>query len=189
MGIALTLAALHRGAQVTLVHGPLDASLKAQLPATIKTIAITHAAEMEQAMLSHQPEADWVIMAAAVADVRPRHRATYKLPKSELPTHLELETVADIATQLAQKLTPQQTFIGFAAQTGDILIPAIEKLHRKGFDMIVANPVDQPQSGFASDQNSAILIHKNGQQQAIGMTSKLSLAHRIYDFILYQNLT
>jgi phosphopantothenoylcysteine decarboxylase / phosphopantothenate---cysteine ligase len=189
MGLALAQAAIHRGASVTLVHGPMEPALIAMVPDAVETIAVTSAAEMEQALLNYQPQADWIVMAAAVADVRPKQQATYKLPKSEMPSELSLEFVPDIATQLAQRRAPKQTLIGFAAQTGDILAPALEKLERKGFDLIVANPVDQPQSGFASTHNQAILIHAQGHQQTIPHTTKLSLAHRIYDGVLYQNLT
>lgn len=182
MGIALAQAARHRGAQVTLVHGPLEAELLQQLGG-ICAIAAPTAAAMAQAMLGHQPQADWVIMAAAVADVRPARVAATKLPKSELPSDLPLEPVPDIVAALATARQPQQLIVGFAAQTGEIVPPAKAKLIRKGLDAIVANPVDRPSSGFGSNQTQAVLIDRAGRQRISPPGSKLELAHRLYDFL------
>lgn len=184
MGIALALAAQHRGAQVTLVHGPLTPELAATLPTGIPAVALTTAAEMEQAMLSQLPQADWVIMAAAVADVRPVHTAPSKLPKKELPLELALESVPDIARELAARKSAGQRVIGFAAQTGDIVTPAVAKLQQKQLDAIVANPIDQPGSGFGSADNRAVILSADGRQLKVGQCSKLQLAHHLYDFLL-----
>jgi phosphopantothenoylcysteine decarboxylase/phosphopantothenate--cysteine ligase len=184
MGIALAQAALHRGAAVTLVHGPLEPHLQATLPEALTPVGVNSAADMQQALLSHLPQADWILMAAAVADVRPRHRADHKLPKADLPAALELETVPDIVAQLAQRKQTHQTLIGFAAQTGDILPPARDKLLRKGLDAIVANPIDQPDSGFGSDRNQAIFLDRTGRQRALTAGRKLAIAHQIYDAVL-----
>ena len=136
MGIALAQAAIHRGASVTLVHGPLTHELDQTIPATVDRMAVTTAAEMEAAMMHQCPRAEWIIMAAAVADVRPSHTATGKLPKKELPNPLHLSFVPDIVAQLSKKKLPHQLIVGFAAQTGDILPPAQAKLQRKQLDAI-----------------------------------------------------
>lgn len=183
MGLALAQAAAYRGAQVTLVHGPLLAPLPAGLD-PMQRVAVTSAEAMQQALVQALPQADWVIMAAAVADVRPRDRAPEKLPKAKLPTTLPLEPVPDILQTLASLKTPAQKLVGFAAQTGDVVSPAWEKLRRKGLDAIVANPVDQPQSGFGSDWNQAVLLSRSGAQQAVAPCLKRQLAHQIYDFLL-----
>ncbi|TVP65761.1 MAG: bifunctional phosphopantothenoylcysteine decarboxylase/phosphopantothenate--cysteine ligase CoaBC [Leptolyngbya sp. LCM1.Bin17] len=180
MGVALALAALHRGARVTLVHGPIADTLQARL-GSVQTIGVTSAVEMHQAMIHHLPQADWVVMAAAVADVKPATQADSKLAKAELPALLPLVPVPDILTDLAQRRQPHQKLIGFAAQTGDIVSPALDKLQRKGLDAIVANPVDVADSGFGSDRNQAIIITRNGDQIAIPPCSKLSMAHQIFD--------
>lgn len=180
MGIALAQAAHHRGAQVTLVHGPLEDALKQRLLG-IQAIGVTTAADMLQTMLAQLPTADWIFMAAAVADVKPAIQATTKLPKRDLPTALPLEAVPDIVATLSEKRTPQQRLVGFAAQTGDIIPPALDKLKRKGLDAIVANPIDQPESGFGSDTNQAVILDKTGQQIPIPPCSKLEMAHRILD--------
>lgn len=187
MGIALAQAATHRGANVTLVHGPLDEMAIHALPTRIQTISTLSATEMHQAMMQHLAIADWIIMAAAVADVKPADYSAEKLPKSALPDALPLSPVPDIVATLSQSKQAHQRLIGFAAQSGDIVTPAKEKLQRKHLDAIVANPIDQPNSGFGSDQNQAVFIDSQGRQQAIAPCSKLHMAHQLLDFI--QTLT
>lgn len=182
MGVALAQAALHRGAAVTLVHGPIEATLLEPLQNT-RRIAVTSAAEMHQAMTECLPDADWIILSAAVADVKPAEFHASKLPKAELPTCLPLAPVVDIAAALSQLKHPQQRLIGFAAQTGEIVTPALEKLQRKQLDAIAANPIDQPNSGFGSDQNQAILLDNTGRKVAIAPCTKLQMAHQLYDFV------
>lgn len=184
MGIALAQAAIHRGAQVTLVHGPLTRELAMTLPSSMRTVPVTTAREMETAMLSALPLADWVVMSAAVADVRPAKTASHKLPKKDLPTHLPLAIVPDIVAQLAQKKADHQRIVGFAAQTGDIVPAALTKLKAKKLDAIVANPIDQPDSGFGSPNNQATIFLANGQQKQLDHGSKLLLAHQLYDFLI-----
>jgi phosphopantothenoylcysteine decarboxylase/phosphopantothenate--cysteine ligase len=123
-------------------------------------------------------------MAAAVADVRPRDRAPEKLPKAALPDSLPLSPVPDIVAQLSQLKQPTQVLIGFAAQTGEIEPPALKKLQAKGLDAIVANPIDQSDSGFGSNFNQAILLSREGQKQVIPQCSKRHLAHHIFDFAI-----
>lgn len=183
MGLALAFAAQHRGAKVTLVHGPLSAELAATLPSGMVTVATPSAADMEAAMLTHFPKADWAIMAAAVADVRPAVACDRKLPKKELPNQLPLEFVPDIVAQLSARKSPSQKVIGFAAQTGDIVTPALDKLQRKQLDAIVANPVDKPGSGFGSADNEAVILTADQRQLTVTHGSKLRLAHCLYDFL------
>lgn len=182
MGVALAQAALHRGATVTLVHGTMDGALL-RLARGAQQILTPTAAAMHQAMLAHQATADWILLAAAVADVQPATYAASKLPKSALPQALPLLPVPDIAADLGAHRVPQQRLIGFAAQTGDIVPPALEKLRRKHLDAIATNPIDQPEGGFGSDRNQAILIDHTERQQPIPLGSKLHLAHALYDFI------
>jgi phosphopantothenoylcysteine decarboxylase / phosphopantothenate---cysteine ligase len=183
MGIALGLAAIHRGAKVTCVHGVMDTKLVDSLP-QIHTISITNAEEMEKQMLSYFPEANITIMAAAVADVKPVDYHQEKLAKNHLPSSLKLTPVPDIITQLSALKQANQKLIGFAAQTGDILTPAQEKLTRKKLDAIAANPIDLADSGFASDNNQAIFIDKHSRLKQLPKCSKLIMAHELLDFIL-----
>ena len=180
MGLAVAQAAMHRGANVTLVYGPATW----EVPLGIRGIPVVTAAEMQQAMLSSFPDADWIIMAAAVADVKPAEYSTQKLPKKALPSSLPLEWVPDIVAQLGRIKQPHQRLMGFAAQTGDIVKPALQKLQEKKLDAIAANPIDLPNSGFGSDRNQAILIDRKGRQLEIASCSKLEMAHYLLDFVL-----
>jgi phosphopantothenoylcysteine decarboxylase/phosphopantothenate--cysteine ligase len=182
MGIALAQAALHRGATVTLVHAGVASQLLSVLQG-VRLIPTDSAEEMRQAMQLYFPQADWIIMAAAVADVKPATRHAEKLPKANLPTSLPLEPVPDIVAELATSKQPQQKLIGFAAQSGDIVTPALEKLQRKKLDAIAANPIEQPDSGFGSDRNQAVFLDRQGRQQTIAPCSKLEMAHQLFDFV------
>ena len=123
MGLALSSAALHRGADVTLVRG----AASWDIPLGVKGITVDTAEEMRLKMLECLPDADMIIMSAAVADVKPKEYSPQKLPKKLLPEALILENVEDIITQLANSKRENQKLIGFAAQTGDIVTPAREK--------------------------------------------------------------
>ncbi|HEY9707284.1 MAG TPA: bifunctional phosphopantothenoylcysteine decarboxylase/phosphopantothenate--cysteine ligase CoaBC [Oculatellaceae cyanobacterium] len=179
MGLALAQAAMHRGANVTLVHAPATW----EVPIGIRAIGVVSAAQMRQAMLECFPDADVIVMAAAVADVKPAEYAAQKLPKKLLPTALPLEPVPDILAELGERKQPHQRLIGFAAQTGDIVTPALEKLRNKKLDAIAANPIDQPDSGFGSDRNRAIFIDNQNRQVEISPCTKLQMAHHLFDFV------
>jgi phosphopantothenoylcysteine decarboxylase/phosphopantothenate--cysteine ligase len=182
MGVAIALAAAHRGASVTLVCGAIDRQLIPNNP-QICSISAPNAASMQQAIEEHYNDADWTIMAAAVADVKPAHYTTGKLAKQDLPSSLELAPVNDILAELGKRKQKDRLLVGFAAQTGDIITPAIEKLKRKNLDAIVANPVDVVGAGFASDTNQAIIIDRRGRQQEISSRTKLELGHILLDFL------
>jgi phosphopantothenoylcysteine decarboxylase / phosphopantothenate---cysteine ligase len=188
MGLALAQAAVHRGGIITLVHSALpDISIDRR----INLLPVVNSEQMHDRLLAQFPAADLTIMAAAVADVKPAHYSDQKLPKQQLPTALELLPVPDIIAALSKIRQPHQKMIGFAAQTGDIVPPAIEKLERKQLDAIVANPVDLPDRGFGSDRNQAVIIKKSrdlAQPQQydrieIQPCAKLEMAHQILDSI------
>jgi phosphopantothenoylcysteine decarboxylase/phosphopantothenate--cysteine ligase len=187
MGIAVAQAALHRGAAVTLVHCITDSQLldavKGVSPKMRLVNAIT-AEGMREGMLECFPDADLTVMAAAVADVRPAQYHREKLPKRSLPNSLPLAPVADILAELGKLKRPHQKLIGFAAQTGDIVKPALKKLRAKKLDAIVANPIDKIDAGFGSNTNQAILINAAGKQVEIAPCSKLEMAHRLFDFAM-----
>ncbi|QDL10528.1 bifunctional phosphopantothenoylcysteine decarboxylase/phosphopantothenate--cysteine ligase CoaBC [Brasilonema octagenarum UFV-E1] len=179
MGLALAQAALHRGASVTLVHAPASWDV----PLGVQAIPVVSADQMRASMVEYLPSADIIVMSAAVADVKPREYSQHKLPKKSLPQALPLEPVPDIVGELARLKQSHQQLIGFAAQTGDIVTPALEKLHSKNLDAIIANPIDEPDSGFGSDHNRAIFLDQQGQRIEIPPCSKLEMAHRIFDFL------
>jgi phosphopantothenoylcysteine decarboxylase/phosphopantothenate--cysteine ligase len=181
MGLAIAQAAVHRGARVTLVYGE---AIGWYPPVDITAVPVVNAAQMQQKMHEYLSSADVIVMTAAVADVKPRDYSPAKLPKGSLPDSLPLEPVPDIIAELARHKQPHQYLIGFAAQTGDILTPAREKLNRKKLDAIVANPIDQTDSGFGSDRNQAIFLDQQGRQEVIPSSSKLQMAHQIFDLVL-----
>jgi phosphopantothenoylcysteine decarboxylase / phosphopantothenate---cysteine ligase len=180
MGLALAQAAWHRGAMVHLIQA---GDLLPPVHDTLTTTQVTTAAQMQSALQAAFPQTDWTLMAAAVADVRPQQTILGKMAKQELPSALPLAPVPDLVQELGQMKQAHQRIIGFAAQTGDILTPAKEKLQRKGLDAIVANPIDQAGSGFGSDSNQAIFIDRHGQQTPIPLCSKLLMAHKILDLV------
>lgn len=179
MGLAIAQAAAHRGAEVTLIGTwPQEA-----VAAGIALVPASSAARMHQALLERFERADWAILAAAVADIKPASYWAHKRPKRSLPTSLPLAWVPDIAADLGARKQPHQTTIGFAAQTGETVVPAREKLARKQLDAIAANPIDAPDAGFGSETNRATLLDAWGRERAIGPCSKFELAHGLLDFV------
>ena len=97
-----------------------------------------------------------------------------------------MEYIPDIIANLAQQKRSAQILVGFAAQTGsesEIIAAALDKLQRKGLDAIAANAVNHAETGFGTDTNQAIFLHKDGKQQQTPLCSKLELAHRLFDFL------
>lgn len=177
MGLAIAEAAADRGAEVTLVLGP------SELDSTVARVErVVSAEQMRAATLAAFPEADWIVLAAAVADVKPADLAAEKLPKAKLAEAIAIAPVPDIAAELGARKQPHQCLVGFAAQTGDPVLPARAKLERKQLDGIVANPV-APGVGFASDRNCATLISRNGTQRELPAADKFAIAHHILDWM------
>jgi phosphopantothenoylcysteine decarboxylase/phosphopantothenate--cysteine ligase len=130
--------------------------------------------------------ADWLevfVGAAAVADFTPKQVATTKLRRSETERLLlELEPTADILMALRQR-HPDAFLVGFAAEVGEPLEKAKEKLAHKGLDMIVANDVSQPDAGFGADTNRCTFITMDGQIKTLPLLTKLEVAHQLWDFV------
>ncbi len=185
MGRAIAQAAIDRGATVTLVHGG-NTDIPMIPSPNFRLISVVSADEMYQTMLAHFPTTDYTILSAAVADVKPAHYSPEKVPKNNLPECLPLASVPDIAATLGTQKQPQQILVGFAAQTGNFVKPAREKMARKNLDYIVANPIDRVEGGFGSDQNQCIILGKAGLEQSIPLCSKLQLAHYLLDHLKAQ---
>jgi phosphopantothenoylcysteine decarboxylase / phosphopantothenate---cysteine ligase len=181
MGVALAEAALARGARVTIVAGNVSVAL----PGDADVIRVETTAQMRDAVLDVVDGADALIMAAAVADFRPRRTATTKLTRDEGLT-IELEPTEDILAGAAAAVRapgarqPRPVLVGFAAETGS-LDRAAEKLRRKGVDLLVANDVSEAGSGFGSDTNRVTILAADGPEQALPMLSKREAAERILD--------
>ena len=176
MGFAVAEAARDRGAEVVLVAGPT--CLRPPLGARL--VPVRTAAEMLDAVLREEPSADALIMSAAVADFRPAVAAEQKIKKTGEALALSLEPTVDILGALAER--PRRGVrVGFAAETERLVERARQKLQQKRLDLIVANDVTVPGSGFGSEQNQAVLIARDGREEPLPLMPKIQLAHRILD--------
>jgi phosphopantothenoylcysteine decarboxylase/phosphopantothenate--cysteine ligase len=175
MGYAIAEAAQARGAQVVLVTGPTALPT----PRGVEVVAVATAEEMTKALSAHLAWSTAVIMAAAVADFRPKHPASQKMHKQGRtdPT-LDLELTTDILASLSAQRTTQ-LMVGFAAETSDLIAHAKDKLTAKGLDLIVANDVTTEGAGFGSDQNAATLIDRQGSMTELPLMPKRALADAI----------
>ena len=181
MGAALAAAALDRGARVTLVVGHATA----ELPAGADIVRLETSAEMRDAVLDLVVDCDALIMAAAVADFRPRRVAATKLTRDEGLT-LELEPTEDILAGASATVRalgardPRPILVGFAAETGSIE-RAADKLRRKGLDLLVANDVSEPGSGFGTDTNRVTILSADGTEEPFPLMAKRAVADLVLD--------
>ncbi len=180
MGYAIAEAARERGLLVTLVSGPVNL----QPPEGVEVINIESAADMAQAMKNSAENADIIVMAAAVADYRPKQYSTSKVKKSDGDMCIELERTEDILLSLGKNKKPGQILVGFAAETDDLLKNAQGKLERKNLDYIAANIVGVPGRGFAADNNAITLIGRDGSQTEFALQSKKDLAEALLQHLL-----
>jgi phosphopantothenoylcysteine decarboxylase/phosphopantothenate--cysteine ligase len=179
MGYALARAARWRGARVILISGPTHLAG----PANVERVLVQTAEEMRDAVRRYYPETTILIMAAAVADYRPRQPAEQKLKKESSTLFLELEPTPDILSDLRPE-RGNRIVAGFAAETEDLLNRARAKLERKGLDLIVANDVTQEGAGFDLDTNIVTLMDAHGETTALPKLSKAEVAERILDAIV-----
>ncbi|MBE3598898.1 MAG: bifunctional phosphopantothenoylcysteine decarboxylase/phosphopantothenate--cysteine ligase CoaBC [Limnochordaceae bacterium] len=185
MGHAIARLARWRGADVVLVTGPTAL----EPPFGVETVRVETGEQMRQACLDRAGEADAIIMAAAVADFRPRSPAPTKIKKDDLVAHsaplltVALEPTPDILQELARRRRPGQILVGFAAETGDLEALARRKLAAKGVDLIVANDVTRPGAGFESDTNAALLLGADGTRVDVPLVTKEALAERILEWV------
>lgn len=182
-GYALAQAALDAGAEVVLVTAP--ASLIP--PYGAKVIKVRTAAEMLDAVLSETHDADALIMAAAVADFRPRIPQTQKIKKETEISSLELEATPDILVAVAERrahLGFPRRVIGFAAESEDLLTNAQSKLQRKRLDMIVANDISAQNAGFEVDTNQVTLLFADGRVEALPLMGKDQVAEVVIGHLI-----
>ncbi len=176
MGYALARVARRRGADVCLVSGP--STLAA--PAGVERVPVRSALEMQQVLADRFSLTDVLIMSAAVSDYRPAGFAGHKIKRDGPEIQVKLVHNPDILAGLGANKT-RQILVGFAAETQDVLQHAQDKLKRKYLDMIVANDVSAPDSGFAVDTNQVILIHRSGTVESLPLLSKEEVAERVLD--------
>jgi phosphopantothenoylcysteine decarboxylase/phosphopantothenate--cysteine ligase len=178
MGAAIAQAALDRGASVTLVA----ASVSVALPAGADVVEVETTAQLRAAVLDALPGADALVMAAAVADFRPRSAAGAKLTRGAGFT-LELEPTEDILAEaaiVAPGLEPRPVLVGYAAETGS-LDRAPDKLRRKGVDLLVGNDVTEAGSGFGSPTNRVSIFDRDGGVDELPLIAKREVADRLLD--------
>jgi len=173
MGYALAEAARDRGAKVSLITAP--ASLIK--PIGVDVVTTSTAQEMYQAVGNMVPQADVLIMAAAVADYRPTNAAKDKIKKGESGLTLELELTPDILGSVKGDFIK----VGFAAESSNLVENAKQKLQQKGLDIIVANDITQSDSGFGSDNNRVTIIDREGKIDSLPLLPKREVADKILD--------
>ncbi len=179
MGYAIARAAALRGAEVTLVSGPVAIDP----PAHVNVVSITSAADMAEAVKSRFAETDMVIKAAAVADYRPVTVADQKIKKQEGAASIELERTEDILSWLGANKQPGQVVCGFSMETENLIDNSRAKLAKKKADMIVANSLRTAGAGFGTDTNVVTLITADAQQE-LPMMPKDDVADAILDALL-----
>lgn len=179
MGYAIAQAAARRGAQVTLVSGPV--ALK-RLP-YVETVDVVSAQEMFEAVAVRAAEQDILIKAAAVADYRPMMVAEDKMKKSDDALSIPLERTQDILGWLGQHRRPGQFLCGFSMETQNMVENSRKKLEKKRVDMIAANNLKVEGAGFGVDTNLLTLITKDGMDE-LPMVTKEAAADLLLDSIL-----
>ena len=181
MGIALACELQKRGAEVTLVLGPVG--VVPDLPG-IRMICVKTAAEMYEACMEVFPEADMAIMAAAVADYTPMHTAAEKIKKSGETLPLELKKTRDILKSLGEIKTKNQVLVGFALETNEEKKHALAKLETKNADIIVLNSLRDAGAGFGKDTNKVTLFTRDGREFPFETKSKQAVAADITDTLI-----
>ena len=170
MGYAIAAACRQVSPHVTLVSGPVALPV----PAGVKCVPVTTAAEMACEVFRQYTKTDVVIMAAAVCDYQPRHVAGQKIKKNGKRFSLELEPTTDILLELGKRKR-RQILVGFAAETNDLTRHALDKLRRKNLDLIVANDL----RAFEGDTNRVTLFFFDGRIERLPKLSKRIVAREL----------
>lgn len=178
MGYAIAAEAIKRGAKVTLVTGPT-----ALVPPRCRVICVVSASDMHRAVLKEARRADLIIMTAAVSDFTPVSFLRHKVKKKDAPLTLTLKPTKDILKELGDRKRPGQILVGFAAETKNLKMSALDKMRRKNLDAIVANRVGVKGSGFAGDRNEALLLSASGGIRRLSRMTKKAMAKEILSFL------
>jgi phosphopantothenoylcysteine decarboxylase/phosphopantothenate--cysteine ligase len=180
MGVAIAADASRRGADVRLILGPGAVAP----PPGVATELVVTAEEMRVAVLREAAGADVVVMAAAVADFRPKAVSEQKLKKDQGPPELLLEPTPDILAELGEARDQRPVLVGFAAETADVEQAGRRKLALKGVDLLVANRVGRDGTGFGSEANEAIVLDPAGVVESMRTWTKPELAAAILDRVV-----
>ncbi len=177
MGVAVAAAAWRRGADVTLIAGPLAVAP----PVGATVVSVGTAAEMRDAVAAALPEADVLIMAAAPADFRPATVADQKIKKDRAPSTLALEPTDDILLATQESRAPGAIIVGFALETQAAVAGGRDKLRRKDLDLVVVNDATEPGAGFAVETNRVTLVAEGEPDQVLPLLPKSEVADAILD--------
>lgn len=176
MGYAIAEAAQRRGAEVALVSGPVQLSP----PPGVEIVYVETAREMLAAVEARFDRCDVLICTAAVADYRPSQYSDKKIKKTQQELTIELERNPDILLEMGRRKT-RQVVVGFAAETGDPVPSAMDKLVRKNCDLVVANDVTLEGAGFGADTNRVTLVGREGLVDDLPLMSKRDVAGKVLD--------
>jgi phosphopantothenoylcysteine decarboxylase / phosphopantothenate---cysteine ligase len=183
-GYALARTAAARGARVTLI----EANTGLPDPAGVDVVRVGTAVQLREAVLKAAPDADVVVMAAAVADFRPETYATGKIKKKDGqdPEPIVRVRNPDILAEIAaDRPRPEQLVVGFAAETDDVLANGRAKLARKGCDLLVVNEVGERKT-FGSEENEAVVLGADGSETAVPYGPKEALADTVWDLVVHR---
>ncbi|MDW3212922.1 MAG: bifunctional phosphopantothenoylcysteine decarboxylase/phosphopantothenate--cysteine ligase CoaBC [Ilumatobacteraceae bacterium] len=178
-GYAIAAEAALRGANVTIVS-----TVDLPVPHGAEIVPVDTAADMEAAMQRLAPTSDVVIMAAAVADFRPKVAAPNKLKKHDGVPEIVLEPTPDILAGLGAAKPAGQVLVGFAAETDDLVANAERKLAAKHLDLIVANDVGAPSTGFRHDTNAVTILAPGAEPHVVPLADKRTIAASVIDRIV-----
>ncbi len=179
MGFAVARAAEHRGGKVSLVTGPTNLAD----PNHVSVIRVRTAQEMAAEVFERMDASDIIVKTAAVSDYRPQDQVGYKIKKGEEEHVLVLEKNLDILKELGRR-KKHQILVGFAAETENLEENAAKKLAEKHLDMIAANLIGEPSSGFGTDTNTVTLFYKDGTKESLPTMHKDGVAHVLLDRIV-----
>lgn len=180
MGIALAEELAERGTEVTLILGP---TVNRPDHPGVRVVSVMSAQEMFEACSRVFADTDIAVLAAAVADYRPKIFSETKIKKKEGELTLDLEKTVDIAATLGREKKPAQVFVGFALETNDELTNAQLKLEKKNFDFIVLNSLQDAGAGFGHDTNKIAILRRNGTRTDFPLKSKKEVSKDIVDEI------
>ncbi len=176
MGYALAAAAQEVGAAVTVISGPTNQTA----PEPVVIVPVISAEEMATAVAEQSPQADIIIMAAAVCDFRPRSRSPQKIKKAAFGMQLDLEATPDILSTLGRSKRVGQLLVGFALETADLVDNARAKLQQKNVDLIIANHAD----ALDADRNQVTVLDRSGNIEEWPEMTKKQLAQRLIERIV-----
>ena len=182
MGYAIARNAMERGAEVTLITGPVSIAP----PPFVTVVPVVSAEDMFRAVKEYGPAADIVIKAAAVADYTPETVAEEKIKKQDGDASLSLKRTTDILQWLGEHRREGQFLCGFSMETENLLENSRRKLESKGIDMIVANNLKVAGAGFGGNTNVVTIITKDDTKE-LPLLSKEAVAEKILDNIMEQN--